>query len=126
MKKIVLDTNTLMAVSQFGIDIFATIDSQIQDKYRIFVLDKVINELEKLINTARLSEKKAAKLALGLIKHKRIEIMQTPEDGLTADDELLNLQGYAVITQDKELKEKLKEKGIEVLTIRQKRKIIRV
>lgn len=124
MKKIILDTNTLMAMSQFSIDLFSMIDRQIQENYQLFVLDKIINELEKLINTARLSEKKAAKLALELIRHKKIEIIQTPADGLTADDELLNLNGYAVITQDKELKKRLKEKGIEVLTIRQKKKII--
>lgn len=125
MKNIVLDTNTLMAVSQFGIDIFEAIGSQMQGRYHLFVLDKTANELEKLINEARLSEQKAAKLALQLIKHKNVKTLKTPKNKLTADDELLKLKGYAVLTQDRELKKKLKGKGIEVYTIRQKRKIIK-
>ncbi|MFH0752682.1 MAG: PIN domain-containing protein [archaeon] len=125
MKKIVLDTNILIAISQFKIDPFAALEEQMYDKYTIFVLDKVIAELEKLINKGRLSEKKAAKLALELIKHKKLEIIITPKNDLTADDELLKLKGYTILTQDKELKKQLKEKGTEVLTMRQKKRIIK-
>ncbi len=125
MKKIVLDTNTLMLIQQYHFGLFEALESQIDDQNAIFVLDKTVSELEKLINKGRLSEKKAAKLALGLIKHKKLGIIETPKNNLIADDELLKLHGYAVLTQDKELKRKLKEKGIEVLTIRQKRRIIK-
>lgn len=125
MKKIILDTNTLMAVSQFGIDIFSALEAQTPERYELFVLDKIVKELEKLINNSRLSEQKAAKLALELIKHKKIGIIQTPDNNLSADNELLTLKGYAVVTQDKELKEKLKKIGTEVLTIRQKKKIMK-
>jgi len=125
MKKIILDTNSLLAISQFKVDIFGALYNQIDDKLELFVLDKIVNELEKLIKESRLSEQKAAKLALELIKHKGIGVIITPDDGLTADEELLRLKGYSVLTQDRELKRKLKEKGTEVLTIRQKNRIIR-
>ncbi len=125
MKNITLDTNTLLFIAQYHFDVFEAINSQIDDTNTISVLDKVVAELEKLINKGRLSEKKAAKLALELIRHKKVGIIKTPENGLTADDELLKLDGYAVLTQDKELKRKLKEKGTEVFTIRQKRRIIK-
>lgn len=124
MKKIILDTNSLLAITQFKIDIFSALESQIDDKCAIFVIDKVVMELEKLINKSRLSEQKAAKLAKALIKHKKVEIITTPDDGLTADEELLKMKGYAVLTQDAELKKRLKEHGMEVLTIRQKKKIL--
>ena len=123
MKRIILDTNALLAITQFKLDIFSTLERQIDDKYALFVLDKIQKELEKLIKESRLSEKKAAKLALALITHKNVEVIKTPENGLTVDEELLRMKGYAVLTQDAELKRQLKEQGIEVLTIRQKKKI---
>lgn len=124
MKKIVLDTNTLMFIAQYNFDIFEAIGN-LNEKTELYTLDKVVNELEKLIKKSRLSEQKAAKLALRLIKHRNIKVLNTPKNGLTADDELLNLKEYAVLTQDKELKKKLKDKGAEAYTIRQKRKITR-
>ncbi len=124
MKKVVLDTNILIAISQFKLDVLRALDRQIEEKYELFVIDKTIEELEKLINKARLSEKKAAKLALSIIRAKNIPIIKTEGKG-TADDELIKLKGYAIATQDKELKEKLKTQGTEVLTIKQKKNIVK-
>ncbi len=124
MKKIVLDTNILMAVAQFKFDLFGALESGLNDKYAMFVLDKTIIELEKLINQARLSQQKAAKLALSLIASQKIGIIPTESNQKTVDDELCDLKGYSVVTQDKELKRRLKERGIEVLTMRQKKTII--
>ena len=71
-KKIILDTNFLMAVSQFGIDIFAELGKICDFGYELFVVDETINELERIKDSNKGKDGKAAKLALSIIKSKRL------------------------------------------------------
>lgn len=124
MEKIILDTNFLLAIPQFKVDIFDEIDRIIVSKYTIYVLDQTVAELEKLINKSRLSHKRAAKFALSVVKRKGLAIIKTKQDKC-ADDLLVELDNKHIIaTQDQELKRRLKEKGFRILTIRQKKYLI--
>ncbi|ENO12016.1 hypothetical protein MBGDC06_00279, partial [Thermoplasmatales archaeon SCGC AB-539-C06] len=72
MKKIILDTNFLLIPAQFKVDIFDEIDRIILEKYQLFVLDKTIDELKKIIadKKQKMRNRRAAKLGLQLLKSK--------------------------------------------------------
>jgi rRNA-processing protein FCF1 len=125
MLKIVLDTNFLVHAVTFGVDVFSELERILDVKYTVCILDRSLDELEKLINEAKFSEKKASKVALGLIKSKNINIIPT-RSNKSVDDLLvaLNPKTNAVATQDRELKSRLKKQKIKVFTIRQKKYII--
>ncbi|SRR3989344_496364 len=115
MKTIIIDTNFFLAIYQFKIDIFQEIQNLLPFSYQIITIDKVIQELENIKG----KHKTAANYALKLIKEKDLKILKTGK-GHT-DDILINLSKKAIIsTQDKELKQKLKN----YITIRQKKYLI--
>ena len=123
MKKILLDTNFLMAVYQFKIDIFEETKNTLMENVEFYIIDKTKNELEKLIKTSKLSDSQAAKFALKILEKKPIKTIKTAENAYV-DDLILEQEGYIVATVDKELKKKLKKKKIQILTIKQKKYII--
>jgi rRNA-processing protein FCF1 len=119
MKTIIPDTNTWMAIGQFKVDIFSEVERICDFKYEIVVLDRIIEELEKIKKG-----KENSKLALAIIRQKGIKVIKT--EGGHVDDILVKLaeKGMIVITQDKELKERIKDVGGKVMTIRQQQKIV--
>lgn len=121
MKKIILDTNFLMAVSQFNIDIFKELERICDFNYELYVLEGTKEELEKLIKELSLSKKVAAKIALSLIERTDINIILHKKGHV---DDILAEQDAIIATQDKELKQKLKAKDIKTITIRQKKHLI--
>ena len=122
MKKILLDTNFLLLPAQFKLDIFSEIDRIMLAKYKLYTLDKVLDELNSIQKDPKQSQKnkKAAKLALQLIKVKKVNILKTKTDK-SVDDTIVNLKGYIVATQDIGLKRRLKTK---IITLRAKKKLI--
>ena len=116
--KIFLDTNALMAITEFKLDIF----SELSDfPYQLQVLSGTIDELEKIKKEQRGKYKRAAQLALSLVKAKKIKIVNSSGnvDHLLVKKSKHNL----VLTQDIALKRRLTKP---YLTIRQKKKIILV
>ncbi|MFH1682616.1 MAG: PIN domain-containing protein [Candidatus Woesearchaeota archaeon] len=124
MKIIILDTNTLMAISQFKIDLFSELDRLCDFSYKVVILDKTVDELKGIISEQAGKYKLQAKLALDILDKKGVRKIDT-EAG-KVDDLLVKMaeEGKIVVTQDKELKRRIKEKGAEVLTIRQKKMIV--
>ncbi len=123
MKKIILDTNFLLIPALFKVDIFEEIKRICDFQYELCVLDKTLDELEKVIQTTKKGkDKEAAKLAMGLIKSKHINIIET-ESIKNVDDlilDLLNQGDYIVATQDKALKDKIRAKNAQIIVLRQK------
>ena len=124
MKTIILDTNTLMAIGQFKIDVFSEIDKLVDFKYEVKVLDKTVDELEKIIREQKGKQMRAAKLGLEIIKRKGVGMIKAGGDNV--DDILVDLaeKGAIIVTQDKELKERIKGVKEKILTIRQKKKVV--
>ena len=120
MKTIIIDTNALMAIDEFGLDIFSALKEAADFQYQTAVLSKTIEELEKIMEDQRLKYKKAAKLALEIIKKKKIQVIESEGN---ADNTLVEYskKGYLILTQDQGLKKRLKKP---YLTIRQKKMII--
>jgi len=123
MVQIFLDTNGLMAIGEFGIDVFDELEKLCDFKYEAIVLDKVIEELKKIGLEQRGKYKRASKLALGLIEG-RTKIVKSKEGYV--DDLLVEVgkKGGIVLTQDKELKKRVKLVGGKVIVIRQKKRLV--
>ena len=107
MKIIILDTNFIVSALKNKIDIFKELERIIEENYEIKIIDKTINELEKLKD----------KLAITLVKN--IKKIKSTED---VDTEIVKNsdKNTIVATLDRELKQRLKNKGTRTITIRQK------
>lgn len=119
MKKIIMDTNALMAIAEFKIDLFTVLE-KLDFKYNVMVLSGTIEELNKIMEKQRGKYKRAAKLVLSILQQKKVPILKSQG---TVDDLLVKYsqQGYLVLTQDSALKKRLQKP---YLTIRQKKKIM--
>jgi rRNA-processing protein FCF1 len=119
--RIILDTNALMAIAEFKLDVFAELKSNYPNDIPV-VLSGVIEELEKIQTEQRGKFKLAAKLGLQILKAKKIRIVESEGN---VDDALVehSKKGNLVLTQDIALKRRLNKP---YMTIRQKKKIILV
>lgn len=114
MAKVLLDTNFLMIPGQFRVDIFSEL-SRIFVNPELFTLDLNIREIEEILKQGSSREKKAAKIALALVKRKSVSIIKTKsflnriENPRDTDSFIVECSkdGYAVATQDQELKRRL-------------------
>lgn len=123
MKKIILDTNFLLIPIEFKVDIFDEIDRISTFNYKLYIIDKTLDELDNIIEKQRGKSKEAARFAKQLIKLKKLETINTKEDD-EVDKIILdtvNKDEYIVATQDKLLKKKLMEKKIPIIILRQKK-----
>ena len=125
-KKILLDTNFLLVPYKFRVDIFTQINRIMHFQYKIFVLDKSIEELKNIIMGQKGKNRDAAKVALKLIAIKNIGIIKAESDKKTDEVivELSRKDNYIVATQDKDLKRSLINHGIEVIVLRQKKILV--
>lgn len=123
MEKIIIDTNFLLIPAQFGIDIFSEISRIAVFPYKLYIVDKTLDELDSIINTQKGRDKDAAKLALTLIKAKDINMIPTAKhknvDNLIL--ELVETDKYIVATQDKAFQSRLKQKNVKIISMRQKK-----
>lgn len=108
MQKIILDTNFLLYCLREKIDLFGELNRIVNVNYKIYILDKTLDELKN---------KKQGKLAAEFAK-KYFEIIKT-EQGYV--DDLLLKQDAIIATMDKELREKLKKRGKQIIILRQKK-----
>jgi len=123
---VLLDTNILMLIGR-GIDIFTQIEELLDTKPEYYVIEPVVKELEKIIAHGGVKERKAAKLALELVKKKCriIEISLSPDKSV--DDLLLEIalrEGFIVATNDRELRRRLREAGILEIYFREEKQLL--
>ena len=116
--RIILDTNFLIDVIRFKIDL-GQIPTLILGQCELFTLDSVMDELKKIAKT-KARESGYAKIALELIKNKKIRILKIEGK---ADEVILSLseKNTIVATNDKELKKLLKRKGVKTIYIKSKK-----
>ncbi len=109
MKRIVLDTDFILEALKNRIDVKVELARIMDYNYEICVLDRTLDELKG---------KKGEKLARTFIES--LKIIETSRDK-SVDELLFDLNDIIVATQDRELKEKLKNRDIAVITIRQRK-----
>ncbi len=124
--KVLLDTNMLMLIGK-GIDVFTQIEDLLEAKVEFYVIKPVLKELEKIATKGNLKERKSARLALNLI-NKYCKVIEIEKPSGTSVDELLaylaSRQGFIVATNDKELRRKLRERGIPEIYFREEKHLL--
>ncbi|WEL23754.1 PIN domain-containing protein [Candidatus Nanohalovita haloferacivicina] len=110
-QKILLDTNFLVASFQFSFDLFEELD-RLYPLHELYTLDDAVEEAKSIEGG------KYGPLAEKLIEKKDIEVLETHGDG-EVDDLIVDVSDeFAVATNDKELKQRLLDRGREVVIIR--------
>ena len=140
MKKVILDTNVLLIPGEHMVDVFEQIKDIMHEKYSLVVVDKTIEELEKLA-VGKTKSARYAQLGLALVKNKIADkptlwekilgLKEAKEEILLvkskeyADDAIVALadKDTYVATLDRELKKRVKEKGAQVITFTQKNRL---
>ncbi len=118
--KVLLDTNFLMLPEDKKIDIFTEIKKKIP-LAKFVILPSIKKELKKL-NT------KSSKLALQLIKKKKVKVVEptNKDEDKPTDDQILEYgkknKAY-VATNDKELKKRCTEQNVPIIYLRSSKKI---
>lgn len=123
MRGIILDTNFLMIPFTLKVDIFSELKRVCNFPFRLYVVDKTLDELRKIQEQGRMKDRKAAKMASEMAED--IEKIETGEGHV--DDLILETarkNGYYVATQDWEFKKKLKNKGVPLIYLRQKKYVV--
>ena len=123
MKKVIIDTNFLMIPFQFNIDIVSEIKNLVLNNYEIIILKKSIDELNKIMINSKGKTKLYAKMAISLAK--KLKIIDSKSKKYV-DDIIVDLtdENVIVCTQDKKLKERVKEKKGKVIGMKQKLHLI--
>jgi len=119
MKKILLDTNFLLAPVQFKADIYEQITAD------FFTLDACIEELEKIAKR-KTKPGVQAKAALILAKTKGVKILEAKKKNVDeALAEAAKQHNYIVATNDRKLITKLKAGGIGIVRLRQRKLVVK-
>ena len=121
-KEVVIDTNFFMVPFQFNVDIITELEKSLPS-YKLTTPSFVINELKGLKNNNKGKIRLNANLALKLANSSKIEIKDISLlENETVDDALLRVS-EVLATNDIELKNRAKDKGITVVYLRQKKYI---
>lgn len=111
MERILLDTNFLVASFQHSFDIFDEIE-RLYPFHELYTLDDAVAEAKSIEGG------KYGDLAEQLIENKNIEVLETQGRG-EVDDLIVDVSDeFVVATNDKELKQRLLDRGREVIIIR--------
>ena len=112
-RKILLDTNFLVAPFQLSVSIFEELE-EMYPYCQIYTLDDALHEAKSIEGG------KYGKLVEKLIDVQDIEVLETHGEG-SVDDLLVDISNeFIIATNDKELKERLTAEGKEVVFIRSK------
>ena len=111
--KILLDTNFIIDLCRFRIDLLDVHDL-VSEPVELHVLNKTIDELESVSKKSK--HGKYAKLSLELVKSSRIKILDVAGD---VDKNLFELSGsFLIATNDRKLRQKLRQKGMKTIYLR--------
>ena len=121
-KEVVIDTNFFMVPFQFNVDIITELE-KVLPSYKLTTPSFVINELKGLKRNNKGKIRLNANLALKLANSSKVEIKDISLlENETVDDALLRVS-EVLATNDIELKNRAKDKGITVAYLRQKKYI---
>ncbi|MBS3128247.1 hypothetical protein J4410_03820 [Candidatus Woesearchaeota archaeon] len=130
MKQIFLDTNFLLLPGQYALNIIDEIERILHEKYLLLVLDETMTEIKKIVEEQKGLHKTAARLALEIIKKNGIQIKDTSllqeRKNTHHVDDLLFAIAHAqpfhtmIATQDKQLRERLKKRGVPCIVMKGK------
>jgi rRNA-processing protein FCF1 len=120
-KTVILDSNAIMMLFEFSLDLEREL-TRLLGSYHIVVPTSVIQELELLSKHAKGNKKTKAQASLQLIQKYDIQ----KSDKQNVDESIVTLAKQTngiVVTNDKELKNRLKEHSLSVIFLRAKKKL---
>ena len=122
--KVVIDANFFFVPSQFKLDIFEELANLLNRRFEPILLSSTKKELQGLTESTP-KIKKQAVLALKFAE--KCNFVPIDKDSLeTYDDVIVRVASEwktPVATNDKELRRRLREKGVPVIFLRQKRRL---
>ncbi len=119
LKEVVIDTNFFMVPFQFNVDIITELENLLPS-YKLTTPTFVINELKGLKRNSKGKIRLNANLALKLVNSSKVEIKDISLlENETVDDALIRIS-KVLATNDADLKNRAKEKGITIVYLRQK------
>ena len=97
MKKVILDTNAVIDMADFKVDIFAELHRILDIPYQVCVVEGTMKELEKIVSGPRLRCSRAAKMGIAILESKKVKILSGEGK---VDDVLVqySAQGALVLT----------------------------
>lgn len=120
--KVLFDSNILFAQIQFKVDIFSGVEDVLNTRVEAFILPQTLSELKGLAQSRQLKTVKEARTALKLAEQCTVLPVKAQPHEKT-DDLIVRAAkecSCAVTTNDKELRKKLRVKGVPVIYLRQK------
>lgn len=122
IKKVIIDTNFLLIPVQFHIDIFEEIKNIMPHNYKLFIIDKTLDELDKLKGKGKARDKLAATVGMELVKQREVKSIKTQSPKIVDDLILEHIdEDTFVCTNDKELKRLVIKEGGKVIQLVQKK-----
>ena len=121
-KTVILDSSAIMMCFEFSVDLEKEL-TRLLGSYHIVIPSSIIRELEFLSKNGKGKKKMKAKVSLKLAE--RYESIDVDEKN--ADDSLVELarrMNGVVVTNDKELRKRLKEHLLPVVFLRAKKKLV--
>ena len=120
-KTVILDSNAILMLFEFSIDLENEL-TRLLGKYKIVIPQSILEELRFLSTSGAGKKKVNAKASLKLIE--KYDVVDA--DGKNADDSVLSLAQQTngiVVTNDRELRNRLKQSSITVIFLRAKKKL---
>ncbi len=121
--KILFDTNFLMIPLRFGVDIFEEAERALNQQPEYYVTRSVLKEIAQLKQGASPSFVKELSFAEKIAERCSVLDVEV-EGGETVDESILRTaeeKRFIVGTADAELRKKLRDAGVKVLVLRQRR-----
>jgi len=120
-KTVILDSSAILMLFEFSIDLEKEL-TRLLGIYKIIIPSPIVRELEFLSDHGMGERKVKAKASLKLIKkYKTIKVKEKRGDDSVIET-AIKTKGI-VVTNDKILKKRLKEKGISTIFLRAKKKL---
>ena len=123
--KVILDSNALFVPLQFKIDVFSDLKRLLNRSFELVLLSPVKRELEALARKGSPKLRKNASYALKLAEKCRYVEVDFPASTLT-DDVIVKVAEEwksPVFTNDRQLKQRLKDISVPVIYVRQKSRL---
>ncbi len=123
--KVILDSNALFVPLQFKIDVFSDLKRLLNRSFELILLSPVKHELETLARKGSPKMRKNASYALKLAEKCRYVEVDFPASALTDDVivEVAEEWKAAVFTNDRQLKQRLRDISVPVIYVRQKSRL---
>jgi rRNA-processing protein FCF1 len=122
--RIVLDSNALFVPAQFNIDIFEELKNLLNRNFEFILPSPVKKELERIASQGPQKTRRRAEMALKLAQ--KCTLLETEDSSGSTDDLILEIartQRYPVFTNDRQLRNRLRDINTPVIYVRQKSRL---